>query len=245
MPKSRSRLRKISWGFPPARYERYSYIVLPHSPLAQPSRCIQFGGGQIRILLAPGGPLNSVLPISCFHGHKHKFLSVRSPRPEHQCKHILLKFLCVGKSYFSQRINKNTYRANDNQDNSKGMFGLCGVPCFLQLRGQARQEEKRQNQSSHRKNHKFNGGPKGGNQFVEKGSRNQYHSDHSHKNWYSSQDKRTTMTVSVTQEQMRQNVFHHTLTVPLSSVFPPVFSLTFAFLPCDSSNNLVELSYFR
>ena len=31
------------------------------------------------------------------------------------------------------------------------------------------------------------------------------------------QDRRTTMTVSVTQEQMRQNVFHHTLTVPLSS----------------------------
>ena len=30
-------------------------------------------------------------------------------------------------------------------------------------------------------------------------------------------DKRTTMTASVTQEQMRQNVFHHTLTVPLSS----------------------------
>ena len=97
------------------------------------------------------------------------------------------------------------------------MRGKLRVPCFLQLRGQARQEEKRQNQSSHRKNHKFNGGPKGGDQFVEKGSRNQYHSDHSHKNWYSSQDKRTTMTVSVTQEQMRQNVFHHTLTVPLSS----------------------------
>jgi hypothetical protein len=34
------------------------------------------------------------------------------------------------------------------------------------------------------------------------------------------------MTVSVTQEQMRQNVFHHTLTVPLSSGQknrPPVF----------------------
>ena len=31
------------------------------------------------------------------------------------------------------------------------------------------------------------------------------------------QDRRTTMTVSVTQEQMRQNSFHHTLTVPLSS----------------------------
>ena len=30
-------------------------------------------------------------------------------------------------------------------------------------------------------------------------------------------DRRTTMTVSVTQEQMRQNSFHHTLTVPLSS----------------------------
>ena len=30
------------------------------------------------------------------------------------------------------------------------------------------------------------------------------------------QDRRTTMTVSGTQEQMRQNVFHHTLTVPLS-----------------------------
>ncbi len=29
-------------------------------------------------------------------------------------------------------------------------------------------------------------------------------------------DERTTMTASVTQEQMRQNVFHHTLTVPLS-----------------------------
>lgn len=28
--------------------------------------------------------------------------------------------------------------------------------------------------------------------------------------------KRTTMTVSASQEQMRQNVFHHTLTVPLS-----------------------------
>ena len=40
------------------------------------------------------------------------------------------------------------------------------------------------------------------------------------------QDRRTTMTVSVTQEQMRQNVFHHTLTVPLSSGQknrPPVF----------------------
>ena len=30
------------------------------------------------------------------------------------------------------------------------------------------------------------------------------------------QDKRTTMTMSVTQEQMWKNVFHHTLTVPLS-----------------------------
>lgn len=29
------------------------------------------------------------------------------------------------------------------------------------------------------------------------------------------QDKRTTMTASVTQEQMWQNVFHYTLTVPL------------------------------